>query len=132
MINFSLMSVKPILNLSNQNHEANKNIIGKARDLRKRMTKHEILLWKLLRKESLKGFHFRRQHPFGAYIIDFYCYKANLAIEIDVDIHLGKKEYDKERDDYLISTGLKILRFKNEDIERRPEWVIERIISCLC
>ena len=73
--------------------------------------------------------YFRRQHPFGIYILDFYCFKTNLAIEIDGPIHLFKQSYDNERDDYLRNTGMKVLRFTNEDIYNRIEWVIEQIKS---
>ncbi|HVN59427.1 MAG TPA: endonuclease domain-containing protein [Bacteroidales bacterium] len=125
------MSSKYILRLSTQNHEADKNIIGKARILRKNMTKSEKMLWELLKNNKLCGCHFRKQHPYGIYIIDFFCYKAGLAIEVDGKIHLGKREYDEKREEYLIRSGLRILRFKNEDIESRPEWVKEEIISHL-
>ena len=128
MINFSVMYSKNILNLSNQNHGANKNTFGKARALRKKMTSSEKLLWEIIRNKKLKGFHFRKQHPFGSYIIDFYCHKANLAIEIDGKIHLGKKDYDNVREGDLVSSGIKVIRFRNEDVETRPDWVKEQIL----
>ena len=71
--------------------------------------------------------HFRKQHPYNIYILDFFCFKANLAIEVEGKIHLKRKEYDKERTRFLESTGLKVLRFKNEDVEKRIDWVIEII-----
>jgi very-short-patch-repair endonuclease len=91
------------------------------------MTKQEIILWNCLKKEKIIGLHFRRQHPFGIYILDFYCFKAELGVEVDGDIHLGRKEFDMERTEYLESTGLKVLRFKNEDIETRLDWVLDEI-----
>ncbi len=71
--------------------------------------------------------YFRRQHPYGIYILDFYCFEANLAIEVDGKIHLSKKEYDDERTRFLESSGLRVLRFENSDIESRIDWVIKVI-----
>jgi very-short-patch-repair endonuclease len=113
-----------IINSSKQNLGASHNIKTKAKELRKTMTFTEKILWDHLRKKQLQGFYFRRQHPYNIYIIDFYSLKANLAIEIDGEIHLGQKEYDKERTRFLESSGLKVIRFKNKDIESRIDWVI--------
>ena len=71
--------------------------------------------------------YFRRQHPYGIYISDFYCFEENLVIEIDGMIHLSHHDYDLERTEYLKSTGLRVLRFKNFDIENRIEWVLSKI-----
>ena len=71
--------------------------------------------------------HFRRQHPYGIYILDFYCFETNLAIEIDGLIHLKRLEYDEERTKYLESTGLKVVRFNNKDVEDRIDWVLDKI-----
>jgi very-short-patch-repair endonuclease len=71
--------------------------------------------------------YFRRQHPYGIYILDFYCFEANLAIEVDGGIHLNQVEYDNERTKYLESSGLTVLRFNNEDIENDINVVIEEI-----
>ncbi len=76
-------------------------------------------------EDRLNGMHFRKQHPYNIYILDFFCFKANLAIEVEGKIHLKKMEYDKERTRFLESSGLKVLRFKNEDVEKRIDWVIE-------
>ncbi len=121
------MSHSRLVNVSNHCHGASMNIKSKAKQLRKTMTKQEIILWNCLKKEKIIGLHFRRQHPFGIYILDFYCFKAELGVEVDGDIHLGRKEFDMERTEYLESTGLKVLRFKNEDIETRLDWVLDEI-----
>ena len=121
------MTFQKIVTEGKQNHGASLNIKDKARGLRKNMTSTEKTLWSRLRRRNQNGVYFRRQHPFGIYILDFYCFEANLAIEIDGEIHLAQKEYDKERTDYLVSSGLKVLRFKNEDVENRLEWVIDTI-----
>jgi very-short-patch-repair endonuclease len=110
-----------------QNLGASKNIKEKAKKLRKNPTGPEKELWIYLRKRQLKGMHFRRQHPYGIYILDFYCFEANLAIEIDGPIHLKSKEYDNEKTKYLESSGLRVLRFKNKDIEGRIDWVLNDI-----
>jgi 5-methyltetrahydrofolate--homocysteine methyltransferase/ATP-dependent helicase HrpA len=112
---------------SKQSMGASFNIKAKARELRKSMTVAEKILWKQLRNRKLNGMHFRRQHPYNIYILDFYCFEAKLAIEIDGDIHLNQKEYDKERTEFLESTGLEVIRFTNKDIESRIDWVIEVI-----
>ena len=100
---------------------------NKARELRKKMTEPEKILWSHLRKRNQHGLYFRRQHPYGIYILDFYCFEANLVIEIDGMIHLSRHTYDIERTKYLKSSGLSVLRFNNNDIETRIEWVLEKI-----
>jgi very-short-patch-repair endonuclease len=120
-----------IINEAKQNHDANPDLRSKARKLRKHMTEPEIVLWSHIRKRKLYGKYFRRQHPYGIYILDFYCFEANLVIEIDGMIHLGHREYDIERTKNLESSGLKVLRFQNKDIENRLDWVINKITVCL-
>jgi very-short-patch-repair endonuclease len=119
--------------ISNARHSfgADLNIKSKAKDLRKNMTSHERILWYFLRKRKLNGIHFRRQHPYGIYILDFYCFEKQLVIEIDGMIHLKNIEYDEERTAYLESSGLKVIRFKNEDVEERIEWVLKQISTYL-
>jgi len=110
-----------------QNLGASLNIKVKAKELRKNQTEQEKVLWKRLRNRQQGGKHFRRQHPYNIYILDFYCFESSLAIEIDGEIHLKQKEYDLERTRFLESSGLKVLRFRNEEIEKRIEWVIKEI-----
>jgi very-short-patch-repair endonuclease len=71
---------------------ASLNIKSKAQELRKKSTRAEQILWNHLRRKQQNGAFFRRQHPYGIYILDFYCFKANLAIEVDGGIHLSKVE----------------------------------------
>jgi very-short-patch-repair endonuclease len=125
------MVYSKIINNSKQSHDANLSTKSKARDLRKSMTNAENILWDNIRRRKIKGMYFRRQHPYGMYIMDFYCDKANLAIEIDGDIHQYKKTYDKERTKYLESTGITVLRFSNEDVEKRLDKVLDKICDCL-
>jgi very-short-patch-repair endonuclease len=119
------------MNESMQDHGASKNIKAKAKELRKDMTKSERILWNYLRRSRQNGMYFRRQHPYGIYILDFYCFEANLAVEIDGKIHLDQKEYDLEKTKYLESSGLNVLRIENEDIDNRIDWVIELINTFL-
>jgi very-short-patch-repair endonuclease len=120
-----------IINVAKQSFGANNSIKTNARELRKNMTDSEKILWSRIRKRQLNGKHFRRQHPYGIYILDFYCFESQLVIEIDGMIHLKRNQYDQERTVYLESTGLKVLCFKNVDIEERIDWVLKRIMSHL-
>ena len=97
-----------------------------ARNLRKNPTLSEKRLWKVLRRKSLSGFKFLRQHPVfyridkdwvEYFIADFYCAQLKLIIEADGNIHELKKEKDNERDEKLLSKGIKVLRIKNEALE---------------
>ena len=118
---------RTIISESKHTHGADLNIKCKAKDLRKKMTEAEKLLWDQLRSKKLKGMHFRRQHPYGIYILDFYCDKANLAIEIDGEIHKFHETSDLERTNYLEHTGLRVIRFSNSDVENNMESVLIRI-----
>ena len=79
-----------LINESKHLHGADLNIKSKARVLRKSMTNSEKLLWSKLRRRQLNGLFFRRQHPYGIYILDFFCHEVNLAVEVDGEIHLDK------------------------------------------
>ena len=125
------MVYSKIIAEAKQNFGADLNIKSKARELRKNMTDQEKILWSHIRKRQINRMHFRKQHPYGIYILDFYCFKANLVIEIDGLIHLKRRDYDTERTKYLKSSGLNVIRFKNEDIEDRIEFVLEKIRSFL-
>jgi very-short-patch-repair endonuclease len=120
-----------IINESKLNHGADLNTKSKARDLRKNATVAEKILWNHLRNRQIEGYYFRRQHPYAFYILDFYCQKAELVIEIDGKIHLETTSYDKERTEFLESTGITVLRFKNEDVENKIEWVLKKIRTIL-
>jgi len=108
---------------------ADKGIIGKARELRKRMTPAELALWSVIRKKQLSGLRFRRQHPIGHYIADFYCLEIKLVVEVDGGSHIGKEEYDEIRQQTITDHGLIILRFSNDDVLERINYVKHKIIS---
>ena len=106
---------------------------GRARELRKNMTSAEKVLWKQLRSSQL-GVKFRRQHPIGPYITDFYTRDVGLIIEIDGDTHFTSdaKAYDAARTDYLQQLGLTVLRFTNLEIFHQLDGVLERIHQAIC
>jgi very-short-patch-repair endonuclease len=83
----------------------------RARELRNNPTLSEKVLWKYLRARQLQGYQFQRQKPIDRYIVDFYCSKLRLVIEIDGITHIDKQEYDKRRENRLRNLGLHLLRF---------------------
>ncbi len=94
--------------------------------LRNNPTYTESALWMRLSKKQL-GVRFKPQHPILRFIADFYCHKAKLVIEIDGDIHNQQIEYDIGRTEELEFLGIKVIRFKNEEVLENIELVIERI-----
>lgn len=107
--------------------EQNQNLKKYAQALRKNQTREEGLLWYcFLSRYPLR---FRRQYIIGNFIVDFYCHKAGLVIELDGSQHYDpqKMEYDRKRTEYLESQGLKVLRFTNTDIQQRFRGVCEAI-----
>jgi very-short-patch-repair endonuclease/DNA modification methylase len=109
-----------------------KSHFQRARELRKEMTSAEQKLWSALRGKQLKT-KFRKQHPIGSYIADFYSWEAGLVIEVDGDSHFTPEgqEYDRERDAYLASLGLTVLRFTNLEITSQIEGVLEKIVETI-
>jgi very-short-patch-repair endonuclease len=102
-------------------------------ELRWNQTPQEEKLWFGLRRNKL-GFKWRRQHSIGGYIADFYCPKKKLVIELDGSQHSekGSKEYDKNRTNFLEGAGIKVLRFKNNEIENNLIKVLGKIKKELC
>ena len=92
----------------------------KRKVLRNKLSSTEIILWKKLKTKKLNGYKFRRQHSFGRYVVDFYCPKVKLAIEVDGDYHKSRnmKEYDPKRQNFIESFGVKFLRFSNEEVSK--------------
>jgi very-short-patch-repair endonuclease len=106
--------------------------IAKARQLRRDMTVPEIMLWNLLRG-SPDGVHFRRQHSIDEFVLDFYCAKAKVCIEIDGIAHdLGDRPLrDQMRDDWLRRQGIEVVRIPARDVLRSAHDVAESIVR-LC
>ena len=112
----------------NMYYGANAEIFRRAEILRSTMTEGEDILWNAI---HVNPWHvkFRRQHPVSFYIVDFYCHRIKLVIELDGGIHLTdeNKKIDKEREDGLKSFGLTVLRFKNEEVLMDLEGVLKKI-----
>ncbi len=102
-----------------------------AREMRGRMTNAETLLWKLLRNRRVGDAKFRRQHPIGRYILDFYCDQKKLAIELDGSQHADAINYDKRREAWLNAQGIRVLRFWNNQVLTETETVAEIIYDAL-
>jgi len=105
---------------------ASPEIFRKAEYLRNNMTEAEKLLWNRLRKTQL-GVRFKAQQPVNQFIVDFYCHKAKLAIEVDGDNHKYNQEYDQGREAEIKKFEVKIIRFTNKEIFEDLNNVIEKI-----
>ena len=105
----------------------------RARALRRDMSLPEVVLWECLRGGRLEGLRFRRQHPIGPYILDFYCAAARLCIEIDGSAHdfAERVAHDETRDRWLERNKVKVLRFTAEDIldDHRLDGVLRMIAN---
>ena len=104
-------------------------IVHTARQLRKRMTPAEKRLWEALRNRRLAGLKFRRQHPYSTFILDFYCPQYGLVVEVDGGIHeyAQQASQDAERTAYLNTQGIRVIRFRNEEISHGFPGVLRRI-----
>ena len=100
----------------------------KARSLRREMTQAERKLWALLRHNQL-NVHFRRQVPFGPYVLDFACLEPKLVIELDGSQHTVKENvvYDSGRDAYLREKGFEVFRFSDREMLINSEGVLQVI-----
>jgi very-short-patch-repair endonuclease len=103
-----------------------KNLI---RELRKKSTPQEIIVWSRLKSRSFKNLKFRRQHSFGQYVVDFVCLEKKLIIEIDGSQHKedSRKDYDIERTKFLESLGFRVIRFWNNEIDKNLGGVFLKI-----
>jgi very-short-patch-repair endonuclease len=112
----------------NQLHNIPK-LKGKRRALRHSLTKAEAMLWKEIQDSKLCGRKFRRQHSIGSYIVDYYCPKEKLAVELDGSQHVQDEniEYDNERIKYLNELGIRVIRFYNYDVYHNLAGVLESI-----
>jgi len=95
--------------------------------LRNNMTLAEILLWNHLKQKKLLGYDFHRQKPIAEFVVDFYCPRLSLAIEIDGDSHEGKLEKDGKRQHDIEEFGIRFLRFSDEEVKHNLDGVLEAI-----
>ena len=100
----------------------------RAKELRQMQTPAEEKLWTLLRNKKLGGYKFRRQHPIGPFIVDFYCDECKLVIELDGGIHTSQRGYDQARERWLRENGYRVLRFRNKDLEGDVGQIVEKIL----
>ncbi|MBI3880924.1 MAG: DUF559 domain-containing protein [Verrucomicrobia bacterium] len=100
-----------------------------ARRLRKADTWAEKLLWRWLRDRRFSDYKFRRQHPCGRYVLDFYCEEARLDIELDGSQHgfPEQQQHDTGRDAWLASQGIRVLRFWNSRLRREQQSIRDTI-----
>lgn len=105
----------------------------RARDLRKNCTDAETLMWQLLRRNQLLEMGFRRQHPLGNYVLDFYCHEAKLVVELDGGQHneVKQQSHDEKRTEYLMQQGLTVLRFWNNEVLENTEGVLQTVYEWL-
>jgi len=111
-----------------------------CRDLRKRQTPSEGLLWQALRNRRFADRKFTRQYPIFFtdpsgnecfYIADFFCHAHRLIIELDGRSHFSRREYDESRSDILEGMGYRVLRFRNEEVEENLEKVLEKLAGVM-
>jgi len=109
----------------------NNNLKIYNRELRNNMTDAERRLWSTIRMKKINSCQFYRQRIIGDYIVDFYCPRAKLVIEVDGGQHYSDDmaEVDRKRDDYLKNLGLKVLRFSNTEVLNNIEGVVESILE---
>ena len=113
----------------NMFYGASPPVFEKAKMLRLNMTRHEKLLWEELKSNKISGLRFKAQHPIDTFVVDYYCHKIKLVVEVDGESHDSRdqKEYDQMRTDVLKALGIAVLRFRNGQIENSLKEVIKVI-----
>ena len=108
-------------------------LLQRCRDLRRNQTSAEGLLWSLLRDRQLNGLKFRRQHPLGGYILDFYCHEERLAVELDGSGHLeaGQARHDEQRTKDLEALGVRVIRMWNHEVLSNPQGALLAIVDAV-
>jgi very-short-patch-repair endonuclease len=134
----SLTSEKPVrpvkTEMSDPKHSksASDHMRTRARQLRRDATFPERVLWSVLRDRRLSGVKFRRQHPVGPYVVDFYCISHRLVVELDGNSHAERGREDRERQAYLESVaGVRVLRVGNDDVLHDRESVVLGVLRAL-
>ncbi|MEP7135648.1 MAG: DUF559 domain-containing protein [Chloroflexota bacterium] len=103
-----------------------KEKLERAKELRREMTPAEKLLWQEVRAKKL-GVRFRRQQIIQGFIVDFYCHKAALVVEVDGDVHDLQQEEDAKREAALSALGLRVVRFRNDEVVRNVSAVVGKM-----
>ena len=100
-----------------------------SRELRKKGTLGEVLLWQALKGKKIRGYQFMRQKPIGDYIVDFFCSKLKLVIELDGISHIDKAERDRIRQQKLEALGLSVVRFCEWYVKKDIRNVVQGIVN---
>ncbi|MBQ8294722.1 MAG: endonuclease domain-containing protein [Alphaproteobacteria bacterium] len=103
----------------------NKNLVQRAKDLRKAGSLPEALLWREIKARQINGLDFDRQKIIGNYIVDFFCASVAIVIEIDDKSHDMKEMYDVKRDEFLLGLGLNVIHIPAKDVLKNPSAVAE-------
>ena len=106
-------------------------ILDRARRLRREMTEAERKLWRFLRDRPLVGVKFRRQVPIGNFIADFCCLDSRLIVELDGGQHAEQEKADELRSRLLAEKGFRVLRFRNDQVLKGAQFVVEEILSVI-
>jgi very-short-patch-repair endonuclease len=104
-----------------------------SRENRKISTEAEEILWASLKSRKLHGYKFRRQHPISDFIADFYCHECKLILELDGEYHnaIEQTKYDEGRTHELLELKIRVLRFKNNEVLEKLDYVLEVITAQL-
>jgi very-short-patch-repair endonuclease len=98
-----------------------------SRELRNKSTLAEVLLWNQLQSNKMLGYTFHRQKPIYGYIVDFYCQRLELVIEIDGESHREQFQKDRAREEDLVQLGLQVLRFQDRDVKND----MKNVLNCI-
>ena len=106
-----------------------KTLFQMAKENRKNPTEAERIMWSVLRDNRFEGNKFRRQHPMGNYILDFYCHQLKIVIEVDGGYHeeINQKKYDESKDSYLRGFGIEVIRITNDRVLKDLDGVIREL-----
>ena len=112
-------------NSAEANHAEQKE---QRKELRNHSTTAEAALWRALKGRGAGGYKFRRQQGIGPYVLDFYCPEIRLCVELDGTSHDYKYDYDEQRTAFLAKQGIRVVRFRNEQVWTCFEGVVEEIV----
>jgi very-short-patch-repair endonuclease len=101
-----------------------------AKWMRSNMTLAEKCFWNGVKTDKFMGLHFRRQQIIHGFIADFYCEALNLVVEVDGGIHEQQKDCDQLRTKIINRYGIKVIRFSNEEVLNKSDWVMRKIKEC--
>ena len=111
--------------------EYNRGYIDYAKENRKKSTKVERIFWWMVKNRKFLWYKFRRQKVIWPFILDFYCSELLLWIELDVWYHNNRIDYDRYRDSKISKKWIRVVRFRNEDIEKNIEWMMDELAGII-